>query len=66
MIWEKTIELLRRHGWEVACAKCIDLETQEGVFLVSVNLGEKKLTSLFPTLDEAATILSRVLAPTAA
>jgi len=63
MIWEKTIELLGRQGWEFACAKCIDLETQEEFFLVSINRAEEKLTRLFPTLEEAAMTLNRVLAP---
>ena len=66
MIWEKTMDLLHRQGWEFACAKCIDLETHEELFLVSVNRGGENLTRLFPSLEEAALILNSVLVPSAA
>jgi hypothetical protein len=66
MIWGKTLELMRRQGWEFACAKCIDWETQEEFYLVSVNRNHEKLTSLFSTLEEAAMTLNRFLVPSAA
>jgi hypothetical protein len=52
---------MRREGWEYACAKCIDLETGGEVYLVSINRGNEKLTSLWPTLEEAAKSLSRLV-----
>lgn len=61
MIWEKTLERLRRQGWGFACAKCIDLETQEEFYLVSVYRGHEGLTKLFSTLEEAAITLNRSL-----
>ncbi len=66
MIWDKTLELLRRDGWELACAKCIDLETKKEFFLVSINRGDEKLLKLFPTLEEAAVKLSQFLVSDAA
>jgi hypothetical protein len=63
MIWEKTLELMHRQGWEFACAKCIDLETKAEIYLVSVNRGHEGLTSLFSTLEEAAMTLNRFLVP---
>ena len=52
--WEKTLELLRRQGWEYAYGKFIDLEAQEEFYWVSINRGDQNLTSLLPTLEEAA------------
>jgi hypothetical protein len=59
--WEKTLELLRRQGWEYTYAKFIDLEAQEEFYWVSINRGDQNLTSLWPTLEEAALDLNQFL-----
>jgi hypothetical protein len=60
--WEKTLELLRRQGWEYTYGKFIDLEAQEEFYWVSINRGDQDLSSLWPTLEEAAVNLNRFLA----
>ena len=59
--WEKTLELLRRQGWEYAYARFIDLEAQEELFWVNIKRGDQNLTSLWPTLEEAALNLNQFL-----
>jgi hypothetical protein len=59
--WEKTLELLRRQGWEYAYAKFIDLEAQEELYWVNIHRGDQNLTSLWPTLEEAALDLNQFL-----
>jgi hypothetical protein len=59
--WEKTLELLRRQGWEYTYAKFIDLEAHEELYWVSINRGDQNLTSLCPTLEEAALNLNQFL-----
>ena len=61
MIWENTMELLHRNGWEFSYGKFIDLETQSKIYFVSVHRGDKKITGLFPTLEEAAKTLDPFL-----
>lgn len=57
MIWEKTMELLRRNGWDFIFGKFIDLENQGRIYFVSVHRGDQKMIGLFPTLEEAARTL---------
>jgi len=57
MIWEKTMELLRRNGWDFIFGKFIDLETQSRIYFVSVQRGDQRMIGLFPTLEEAARTL---------
>ena len=59
--WEKTLELLRRQGWEYTYAKFIDLEAQVELYWVSIKRGDQNLTSLWPTLEEAALNLNQFL-----
>ena len=59
--WEKTLELLRRQGWEYAYAKFIDLDAQEELYWVNIERGDQNLTSLWPTLEEAALNLKAFL-----
>ena len=62
--WEKTLELLRRQGWEYTYGKFIDLEAQEEFYWVNINRGDQDLSSLWPTLEEAALNLNRFLVGT--
>jgi hypothetical protein len=59
--WEKTLEVLRRQGWEYSYAKFVDLEAQEELYWVSISRGDQNLTSLWPTLEEAASNLNQFL-----
>lgn len=59
--WEKTLELLRRQGWEYIYGKFIDLEAQEEFYWVSINRGNQNLVNLWPTLEEAALNLNQFL-----
>lgn len=60
--WQKTLELLDRQGWECTYARFIDLEAQEEFYWVSISRGDKNLTSLWPTLEEAAMTVNRFVA----
>jgi hypothetical protein len=64
--WQKTLELLDRLGWECTYAKFIDLEAQEEYYWVSVSRGDKSLTSLWRSLEEAALTVNRFVASAAA
>lgn len=60
--WQKTLELLDRQGWECVYAKFVDLEAQEEYYWVSISRGDKRLTSLWSTLEEAAMTVDRFVA----
>ena len=62
--WQKTLELLDRQGWECTYARFVDLEAQEQFYWVSISRGDKHLTSLWPTLEEAARTVTRFVAST--
>jgi hypothetical protein len=64
--WQKPSELLDRQGWECTYARFVDLEAQEEFYWVSISRGEKNLTSLWSTLEEAAMKVSRFVASVAA
>jgi hypothetical protein len=64
--WQEILELLDRQGWECTYAKFVDLEAQEEYYWVSISRGDKSLTSLWPTLEEAAMTVSRFVASAAA
>jgi hypothetical protein len=57
--WQKTLELLDRQGWECFYARFVDLEDQKELYWVSISRDDKNLTSLWPTLDEAAMNVNR-------
>jgi hypothetical protein len=60
--WQKTLELLDRQGWEYSYAKFVDLVDQKELYWVSIRRGDKRLTCLWPTLEEAAKNVSRFVA----
>jgi hypothetical protein len=60
--WQKTMELLDRQGWEFSYAKFVDLADQRELYWVSISRGDKRLTCLWPTLDEAAMNVNRFVA----
>jgi hypothetical protein len=63
--WQKTMELLDRQGWECSYAKLVDLEGQKELYWVSITLGDKRLTCLWPTLEEAAINVNHFVAAAA-
>lgn len=63
--WQKTLELLDRQGWECTYARFVDLEAQKEFYWVSISRGDKNLTSLWPTLEEAAMTVNRFVASAA-
>ena len=60
--WHKTMELLGQQGWECAYARFVDLVDQKELYWVSISRGDKRLTCLWPTLEEAAQNVSRFVA----
>jgi hypothetical protein len=62
--WQKTMELLDRQGWECSYAKFVDLDDQKELYWISISRGDKRLTCLWPTLEEAAKNVNRFVAST--
>ncbi len=58
--WEIKLESLRNKGWSYAYVKCIDLEKGTDTYYVSIRRGEKRLTSLRSSLEEAVLTLSQL------
>ncbi|MCL4504300.1 MAG: hypothetical protein M1438_20945 [Deltaproteobacteria bacterium] len=58
--WEMTLETLRRQGWGYGYGKCMDATTGHEIYLVNLRRGDKRLTILKPTIEEAVTTISRL------
>lgn len=58
--WERLLDFLGREGWHYAYIKCIDLDKGTDTYYVSIRQGDRRLTSLRPTLDEAVRTLSEL------
>jgi hypothetical protein len=60
------MELLDRQGWEYTYARFVDLEDQKELYWGSISRDDKNLTSLWPTLEEAAMNVNRFVVSAAA
>lgn len=60
MPWEMTLESLRQLGWGYGYGKCLDSQTGSEIYLVNLRRGDKRLTILKPTIEEAVTTISRL------
>jgi hypothetical protein len=58
--WERTLEVLRRQGWGYGFGKCHDTETGSPFFLVNLSRGDRHLSILRPTLEEAVRAINRL------
>ena len=58
--WERTLEFLRRQGWGYGYGKCRDSATGDEIYLVNLRRGDKRLSILKPTIEEAVTTISRL------
>ncbi len=58
--WEVTLESLRRQGWGYGYGKCHDGETGSEIYLVNLRRGDKRLSILKPTIEEAVTTINRM------
>jgi hypothetical protein len=54
------LESLRRQGWGYGYGKCRDRETGGDFYLVNLRRGDKRLTILKPTIEEAVTTISQL------
>jgi hypothetical protein len=59
--WEMTLETLRRQGWGYGYGKCLDSQTGHEIYLVNLRRGEKRLTILKPTIEEAVITISQLV-----
>ena len=55
-----TLEALRRQGWGYGYGKCRDTKTGHEIYLVNLRRGDKRLTILKPTIEEAVNTISRL------
>ncbi len=55
-----TLETLRRQGWGYGYGKCLDSNTGHEIYLVNLRRGDKRLTILKPTIEEAVTTINRL------
>jgi hypothetical protein len=55
-----TLEALRQQGWGYGYGKCLDTDTGHAVYLVNLRRGDKRLTILKPTIEEAVNTISRM------
>lgn len=60
MNWEITLESLRQQGWRYGFGKCLDEQTGTEIFLVNLARGDKRLSILKPTIEEAVNTISRL------
>lgn len=60
--WEMTLEALRRQGWGYGYGKCLDTSTGHEIYLVNLRRGDKRLTILNPSIEEAVNTISRLAA----
>ena len=58
--WEMTLEALRQQGWGYGYGKCLDTATGHAIYLVNLRRGDKRLTILKPTIEEAVNSISRM------
>ena len=58
--WEKTLEALRRQGWGYGFGKYPDGQRGEGVYLVNLSRGDKRLSIRKPSIEEAVTVISQL------
>ena len=58
--WERTLESLRQQGWFYGFGKSWDTATGDEIYLVNLRRGDKRLSILKPTLEEAVTTISRL------
>ena len=58
--WEMTLESLRRQGWGYGYGKCHDRKTGSEIYLVNLRRGERRLSILKPTIEEAVTAINRL------
>ena len=60
MDWERNLELLRRQGWGYGYGKYLDNETGDENYLVNLTRGNRRLSIIRPTIEEAVRTISRL------
>ncbi len=58
--WERSLELLRRQGWGYGYGKCLDQKTGGEIYLVNLGRGNRRLSIIKPTIEEAVRTISRL------